>query len=212
MTIQNLLAQGPLHYTTMWERQKELVALRQAGEIPDTLLLLEHSPVISYGRTSDPAFRLLKDTEYQDRGIEVIASDRGGDVTYHGPGQLVGYPILHLGEGNRDIHAYVRFLEEVIIQTCATFGVITNRVDWHAGVWVDDRYLATIGVRVSRWVTHHGFALNITPEVHTGFETIVACGQTGYPVTSLSEEAKGILTLPEVAQEIGAVLTRLKPF
>jgi lipoyl(octanoyl) transferase len=212
MDIQNLLSQGPLAYTTMWERQKELVALRQAGEIPDTLLLLEHSPVISYGRTSNPAFRLLSDAEYQNRGIEVIASDRGGDVTYHGPGQLVGYPILHLGEGNRDIHAYVRFLEEVIIQTCAAFCVVANRVDWHAGVWVDDRYLAAIGVRVSRWVTHHGFALNVTPEVHTGFETIVACGQTGYKVTTLSEEAKVLLTLPEVAGEAEAVFTRLTPF
>jgi lipoyl(octanoyl) transferase len=212
MNIQNLLAQGPLSYTKMWEWQRELVALRQAGEIPDTLLLLEHSPVISYGRTSSPAFRLLTETEYAARGIEVIASDRGGDVTYHGPGQLVGYPIIHLGEGNRDIHAYVRMLEAVIIQTCSTFGVAAHRVDWHAGVWVEDRYLAAIGVRVSRWVTHHGFALNVTPQVYSGFETIVACGQTGYKVTTLCEEAKVLLTLPEVAHEVEEVFTRLMPF
>jgi lipoyl(octanoyl) transferase len=212
VNIQNLLSQGPLPYTTMWERQKELVALRQAGEIPDTLLLLEHSPVISYGRTSNPAFRLLSDAEYQNRGIEVIASDRGGDVTYHGPGQLVGYPILHLGEGNRDIHAYVRFLEEVLIQTCAAFGVVANRVDWHAGVWVEDRYLAAIGVRISRWVTHHGFAFNITPQVYSGFETIVACGQTGYKVTTLSEEAGTPLTLANVAPVAAEISLRLMPF
>jgi lipoyl(octanoyl) transferase len=204
MDVQNLLAEGPLSYTAMWERQKELVALRQVGKIPDTLLLLEHAPVISYGKTADSAFRLLTDAEYQARGIEVIASDRGGDVTYHGPGQLVGYPIFHLGEGNRDVHAYVRFLEETLIETCTDFGVAAHRVSWHAGVWVEERYLAAIGVRISRWVTHHGFALNVTSEVHKGFETIVPCGQKGYAVTTLCEEAGCPIEVARVAEKIAS--------
>ena len=138
MEIISWLSEGPIPYREAWERQRERVALRAAGDVPDALILLEHAPVVSYGKNSDPRFRLLTEEEYASQGIELIPSDRGGDATYHGPGQLVGYPILHLGEGNRDIHRYVRSLEELVIQAAADFGVKAGRADWHAGVWTED--------------------------------------------------------------------------
>lgn len=203
LQIQNLLSEGLIPYREGWGRQRELVARRQADEIPDTLLLLQHAPVVSYGKAADPAYRLLTEDEYAARGIELIASDRGGDVTYHGPGQLVGYPIIKIPEGSRDLHRYVRFLEAVIIAAAVESGVPNaGRADWHAGVWVDDGYLAAIGVRVARWVTHHGFALNVTEAIHTGFSTIVPCGVAGKPVISLSECAKREISVNEAAETI----------
>ena len=185
--VVNLLEEGPIPYRSAWERQRELVAARQRGEIPDTLLLLEHTPTVTYGRGADRANLLLAPEEYARCGIALIETDRGGDVTYHGPGQLVGYPIVHLGEGERDLHRYVRRLEEVLIQAAGELGVAgAGRAPWHAGVWVGDAYLAALGVKVARWVAHHGFALNVGGAVLSGFETIVACGVSGRPVTSLS--------------------------
>jgi lipoyl(octanoyl) transferase len=203
--ILNWLSEGPVSYLEAWERQKERVALRAAGQVGDALILLEHKPVVSYGKASDPRFRLLDEAGYAARGIDLIPSDRGGDATYHGPGQLVGYPIVHLGEGSRDLHAYVRALEEVLIRTAADFGVAARRVDWHAGVWTeDDGYLAAIGVKVSRWVTHHGFALNVDARVREGFATIVPCGQSGRRVATLSEEAGRRISPGEAGERAGA--------
>jgi lipoyl(octanoyl) transferase len=196
----NLLSEGQIAYHEGWERQRARVATRISGDVPDGVILLEHAPVVTYGKTGKPEFRLLTEAEYAVRGIELVATDRGGDVTYHGPGQLTGYPIVHLGEGSRDLHKYVWTLEEAIIRTAAEFGVAAGRVDFHAGVWTErGGYLAAIGVKVQRWVTHHGFGLNVDGRVHEGFATIVACGQTGRQVVSLSEEAKTGLTLEEVA-------------
>jgi lipoate-protein ligase B len=164
--VVDLLADGPVPYAEAWRQQKELVALRQQNAIPDTLLLLEHPPTITYGHVADRAANLrLTGEEYARRGIALVQTDRGGDVTYHGPGQLVGYPIIHLGEGRRDVHRYVRNLEEALIRAANDLGVPdAGRAPWHAGVWVGDRYLAALGVKISRWVTHHGFALNVTEE------------------------------------------------
>nr|WP_309689154.1 lipoyl(octanoyl) transferase LipB [Armatimonas sp.] len=196
----NLLSEGLIGYHDGWERQRARVAARIAEEVPDGVILLEHAPVVTYGKTGKPEFRLLSESEYTARGIELVPTDRGGDVTYHGPGQLTGYPIVHLGEGKRDLHRYVWTLEEAIIRTAADFGVAAGRVDFHAGVWTESGgYLAAIGVRVQRWVTHHGFGLNVDERVHQGFETIVACGQAGRQVVSLCELAKTTLTLEEVA-------------
>jgi lipoyl(octanoyl) transferase len=196
----NLLSEGLIGYHDGWERQRARVAARIAGDVPDGVILLEHAPVVTYGKTGKPEFRLLSEDEYAARGIELVPTDRGGDVTYHGPGQLTGYPIVHLGEGKRDLHKYVWTLEEAIIRTAAEFGVAAGRVDFHAGVWTSQGgYLAAIGVKVQRWVTHHGFGLNVEERVHSGFETIVACGQTGRQAVSLSAEAKTGLTLEEVA-------------
>lgn len=214
MEIINLLSEGLIGYHDGWERQRARVAARIAGEVPDGVILLEHAPVVTYGKTAKPEFRLLSEAEYAARGIELVASDRGGDVTYHGPGQLTGYPIVHLGEGKRDLHKYVWTLEEAIICTAADFGVSVGRVDFHAGVWTEDGtgYLAAIGVRVQRWVTHHGFGLNVDSRVQAGFETIVACGQSGRRVVSLSELAGSELALGEVAGRIGYYLSELLKF
>ncbi len=198
-----LLDNGPVPYAEAWERQKELVALRQQNRVPDTLLLLEHPSTVTFGRAADPANLLLTPHEYASRGIALIETNRGGDVTFHGPGQLVGYPILHLGEGRRDVRAYVRALEQVLIATAADLGVPNAaRAPWHAGVWVGDGYLAALGVRVARWVTHHGFALNVTDDVLPGFAAIVPCGVANKPVTTLSREAGRPIGVREAADVV----------
>jgi lipoate-protein ligase B len=186
------------------------VLQRQREEIPDTLLLLEHTPTVTYGKAADPAYRLLSSAEYARRGIELIETDRGGDVTYHGPGQLVGYPILHLGEGRRDLHRYVRALEGAIIGVCDALGVQgAQRAPWHAGVWIGEGYLAAIGVKVSRWVTHHGFALNVSEIVREGFATIIPCGVEGKRITTASEAAGRSIAVPEVGIVVAEVFPPL---
>jgi lipoyl(octanoyl) transferase len=208
----NLLNDGPVPYRDAWERQREMVLQRQQGMIPDTLLLLEHKPTVTYGKAADPAHRLLTPPEYARRGIELIETDRGGDVTYHGPGQLVGYPVLHLGEGSRDIHRYVRTLEAVIIGACGELGIRSAaRAPWHAGVWIGDSYLAALGVKVSHWVTHHGFALNTAEEVRAGFETIVPCGVAGKRITTVSEAVGRPVSAAEVAQIVGRLFPAFFP-
>jgi len=199
----DLLGEGPIRYTDAWERPRDLVARRQRDEIPDTLLLLEHTPTVTYGKAADRSNLLLDPAEYERRGIDLIGTDRGGDVTYHGPGQLVGYPILHLGEGRRDLHRYVRLLESVLIAVSDRMGVEgASRASWHAGVWVGDGYLAALGVRVARWVTHHGFALNVTDDVRAGFETIVPCGVAGKRIVTISELARRPVSVPEAAEAV----------
>jgi lipoyl(octanoyl) transferase len=205
LRVMNLLARGPVPYREAWDLQRRLVTERQADAVPDTLILLEHPPTVTYGKAADPRFRLLSDEEYAVRGIDLIPSDRGGDVTYHGPGQLVGYPILHLGEGKRDLHRYVRALEDILIQSVADLGVPgAGQAPWHAGVWVGDGYLAALGVRVARWVTHHGFALNVTDAVLPGFATIVPCGVLDKPVVTLSGLASRPVTVAEAAEAVVA--------
>ncbi|MBC8103713.1 MAG: lipoyl(octanoyl) transferase LipB [Cytophagales bacterium] len=206
--IVSLLSEGPIPYPDAWERQRKLVALRQQEKVPDTVLLLEHPPTVTYGKASDPSHRLLTPEEYAARGIALIETDRGGDVTYHGPGQLVCYPILHLGEGRRDLHRYVRALESVIIAAARTLGVAgAERAPWHAGVWVGDGYLAALGVKVSRWVTHHGFALNVSESVRDGFATIIPCGVAGKKIATLSSLAAREVSLSETAEAITGVFT-----
>jgi lipoyl(octanoyl) transferase len=205
LRVENRLACGPIPYNEAWDLQRQWVQARQGNEIPDTLLFLTHPPTVTYGKAAEPQHRLLSPEQYAERGIELIATDRGGDATYHGPGQLVGYPILHLGENRRDLHKYVRGLEQVIISACYDLGVPgAGRADWHAGVWVGDGYLAALGVRVSRWVTHHGFALNVTNEVLPGFATIVPCGVQAKPIVTLSQLTGRIVTVEEAAQAVTA--------
>ena len=178
---------GTVPYRLALDRQQALVRARQAGRTPDQLVLLEHPPVITVGVSGRgrsghvlaPAGRL------GEHGIEVIDVPRGGDVTYHGPGQLVGYPILSLKPDRCDVHRYVRDLEEVLIRTAAHFGVEAERIDGLTGVWVGREKLAAIGVRLSRWVTSHGFALNVATNLDH-FRFIVPCGLAGYGVTSLA--------------------------
>jgi lipoate-protein ligase B len=207
LRVLDLLGDGPIGYADAWERQKELVALRQEDAIPDTLLLLTHPPTVTYGRAADVAANLLLPPgEYAARGVELVATDRGGDVTYHGPGQLVGYPIVKLEEGRRDLHRYVRTLEEALIRACRALGAPqAGRADWHAGVWAGDGYLAALGVKVSRWVTHHGFALNVTEEVRAGFDLIVPCGVAGKRIVTVSELAGRPVSVAEAARAVAAV-------
>ncbi|MBC8139369.1 MAG: lipoyl(octanoyl) transferase LipB [Fibrella sp.] len=207
ISVLNLLAEGPIAYSEGLSRQRELVALRQNGEVPDTLLLLTHPPTITYGKVADiERHLLLTADQYAGRGIELIPTDRGGDVTYHGPGQLVGYPIIALGDGKRDLHRYVRKVEELIIRACHRLGATNaGRADFHAGVWAGDGYLAAVGVRVSRWVTHHGFALNVTDEVRENFATIVPCGVAGKRIATVSELAGRTVSVEETAVVIADV-------
>jgi lipoyl(octanoyl) transferase len=178
---------GRIDYDDASRLQQELVEQRRRGEIPDTLLLLQHPPVITLGvRTHrDRGHVLATDAELSARGVALRESGRGGDVTYHGPGQLVGYPIFDLNPDRRDLHRYVRDLEEALIQALADFGVTGSRIPGLTGVWVGNEKIAAIGVRVSRWVTSHGFALNVSTDLDY-FRLIVPCGIEDRGVTSLS--------------------------
>jgi lipoyl(octanoyl) transferase len=165
--------------------QAELVARRRAGDIPDQLLLLEHPHVITMGSASDASHVLLDEAERRFVGIELHESGRGGDVTYHGPGQLVGYPILDLKPDRKDVHRYIRDLEAALIAALETFGIPATRQPGLTGVWVGGDKIAAIGVRVSSgWITSHGFALNISTDLGF-FDAIVPCGIRDHGVTSL---------------------------
>jgi lipoyl(octanoyl) transferase len=177
---------GSVAYERGVELQDRLVAARRAGQIPDQLLLLEHPHVITLGSSSDPEHVLLDDAERRLIGLSLHRSGRGGDVTYHGPGQLVGYPILDLKPDRKDVHRYIRDLEDALIRALATFGVDASRVPALTGVWVGGDKVAAIGVRVSSgWITSHGFALNVNTDL-AFFDAIIPCGIRGHGVTSLA--------------------------
>jgi len=167
--------------------QEELVARRKRDEIPDQLLLLEHPHVITLGRAANRANVLADDATRARLGVELFETGRGGDVTYHGPGQLVGYPIVKLPPGHQDIRRYVRNIQEVLIRAARDFGVEAEpRGGDFVGVWVDAEKLAAIGVRISRWVTMHGFAFNVATNLNY-FQLIIPCGIRGHGVTSLQK-------------------------
>jgi len=175
---------GRVEYGRALELQQQIAAGRKQGLVPDHLLLLEHPHVITLGRNGHME-NLLASGEVLDRaGIAFYLTDRGGDVTYHGPGQLVGYPILDLRDWKRDVGAYVRAVEQTIIDTLADFGIAAGRIPKLTGVWVEERKIAAIGVHLSRWVTSHGFALNVSTDL-SYFQYIVPCGLTR-PVTSMA--------------------------
>jgi lipoyl(octanoyl) transferase len=179
---------GSVPYAEGLELQAELVRRRRVDEVRDTLLLLEHPHVITLGTGSHPEHILLDGAERAALGIELHRTGRGGDVTYHGPGQLVGYAILDLKPDRCDLHRYLRDLEEVLILTLADFGVLATRKEGLTGVWVDGRKLAAIGVRVSSgWITSHGFALNVSTDLGF-FGAIVPCGIRDHEVGSLAAE------------------------
>ena len=177
---------GRLHYAEALRLQRALVEDRRVGRVPDLLLLLEHPPVITLGVRGDGVrSHLLAPPEaLAERGIEVHETGRGGDITFHGPGQIVGYPILDLKPDRCDVHRYVRDLEELLIRAVGDLGVSARRVPGLTGVWTGRGKLAAIGVRISRWVTSHGFALNVSTDL-SAFELIVPCGIADRGVTSL---------------------------
>jgi lipoyl(octanoyl) transferase len=179
---------GTMPYAEALALQADLVKQRRSGEIPDTLLLLEHPHVITLGSGSHAENVLVSADERATRKIELHETGRGGDVTYHGPGQLVGYPILDLKPDRCDVHAYLRDLEQVLIHVVARFGLRAERLEGLTGVWVEDRKLAAIGVRVSSgWITSHGFALNVSTDL-SFFQTIVPCGIRQHGVSSIARE------------------------
>lgn len=179
---------GVISYAEGLEIQKALVEQRKAGAIPDQLLLLEHPPVITLGVKSrnDRSHIVASPELLASEGVEVFETGRGGDVTYHGPGQLVGYPIIDLKPDRCDVHQYVRDLEEVMIRMAAAFGVEAGRIPGLTGAWVGNDKLAAIGVRIARWVTSHGFAFNVNT-AFDHFDLIVPCGITDKGVTSLAK-------------------------
>jgi lipoyl(octanoyl) transferase len=197
---------GRIEYGEALELQQRLVAERKQGLGPDHLLLLEHPHVITLGRNGHMENLLASDEVLERAGISFFPTDRGGDVTYHGPGQLVGYPILDLREWKRDVGAYVRGVEQAIIDTVGEYGIEAGRIPKLTGVWVGDRKIAAIGVHISRWVTSHGFALNVSTDL-TYFQYIVPCGLTK-PVTSMAQ--LGVrASLDEVGERLAVHFCRI---
>lgn len=176
---------GRMGYAEAFELQRELVEKRKKGLVRDHLLIVEHPHVITLGRNGHMENLLAGDDVLRRAGVTFCHTDRGGDITYHGPGQVVGYPILDLKEWRRDVAAYVRGIEQVLIDTLAGYGITSGRLDGMTGVWVDGRKVAAIGVHISRWVTSHGFALNLDTDL-SYFQYIVPCG-LAKPVTSMRE-------------------------
>lgn len=192
----HIIQRGVVAYDEGVRLQKVLVEDRVAERIPNTVILLEHPPTITLGRGAHQENVLLGVDALAARGITLHDTDRGGDVTYHGPGQLVGYPIISLRNRNRDVHKYLRDIEEMLIRVLARFGLEGERSQGATGVWVNDRKIAAIGVKVSRWVTCHGFSLNVATNLD-GFSAIIPCGIRDRGVTSLSLELGRELTLSD---------------
>ena len=208
---------GLVSYQDGLELQRALVDDRKAGRIPDTLLLLQHPHVLTIGVKKDGRQHILAAPEVlASRGVEVFETGRGGDVTYHGPGQLVGYPIIDLNPDRRDVHHYVRDLEAVMIGVCADYGLTAERVKGMSGAWirstrdpepvegsgqVGDAKIGAIGVRISRWVTSHGFAFNVTTDLDF-FNLIVPCGIADKAVTSLASQLGRTVAMAEVEDAV----------
>lgn len=188
---------GRTRYAEAFERQKARVDLRRADLCGDALIFTEHEPVFTMGLRAGADQHLLWTAEtLTSRGIELHQSNRGGDITYHGPGQLVGYPIVSL-QHRRDLHAYLRDLEEVVIRSLRHFGLESGRREGKTGIWLGSRKICAIGVAVKSWITYHGFALNVCPDL-SHFEGIVPCGITDGTVTSLERELGQPVTMSEV--------------
>jgi lipoyl(octanoyl) transferase len=193
---------GFVPYAEALALQQALVEERRAGRVPDVLLLLQHPPVITLGvRGSSRSHITASDSLLASRGVEVHETGRGGDVTYHGPGQIVGYPILDLRPDRCDVHRYVRDLEEIMIRICADYGVTADRVAGLSGVWVGLEKIGAIGVRISRWITSHGFAFNVNTKLDD-FGLIVPCGIADRGVTSLQKLLGRPVSIDEVEERV----------
>jgi lipoate-protein ligase B len=176
---------GRTDYKSAWDLQKKLVSLRSRGKVPDCLIITEHEPVVTMGRASSKDNLLVSQEELSNRGIDFYKIERGGDITFHGPGQIVAYPILDLTNRGRDLHRYLRDLEHVIIETLLEFKIKATTKKGLTGVWVSNHKLAAIGVAVSRWISYHGMALNVNTDLDY-FNHINPCGITQFPVGSIS--------------------------
>lgn len=198
---------GPaVTYPQGLEIQERIAAGRRAGTIPDVLILLEHEPVITYGKTAENANLLTSGQALGDHGIALYGTNRGGDMTYHGPGQLTGYPIIHLGENNRDVRGYIAGLETNVLRVGERLGVPgLHTVDFHAGIWLGRKYVAAVGVRIKQWVTMHGFAINVTKESLSGFRHIIPCGVQAIESVCLSDLAGTEISVATTASTTAAV-------
>jgi lipoyl(octanoyl) transferase len=201
---------GVIGYQEALDLQAELVEERRRGDIGDVLLLLQHPPVITLGvKTRNNRTNIIAtDAQLAESGVTVFASGRGGDVTYHGPGQLVGYPILDLNPHRRDVHRYVRDIEQALIDAVAAFGIVAERAEGLTGIWVGRNKLAAIGVRISRWITSHGFALNVATDL-AHFDLIVPCGIQDRGVTSLEQLLGRAVPMDEVERAVEAAFARV---
>ena len=196
----DILNLGFKPYKEVWDLQKELVEKRRNGQINDTLILVEHEPVYTLGKNADENHIL----QHSPQDVKTYHIERGGDVTFHGPGQLVGYPILDLHNYKKSISWYMRSLEQLIIDTLAEYGITAERKVGLTGVWVGDEKIAALGVRVTRWVTMHGFALNVTPDL-IYYSSIIPCGIFEYGVTSMAKLVTNEITVNSVKR----VLTKM---
>lgn len=192
---------GLIDYQQAWDLQKQTFELRRSGDIADTLYLLEHPHTYTLGKVADKKHLIGSDEYLSVNKISVYEIDRGGDITYHGPGQIVGYPIIDLAEWKQDTHLYLRSLEEVLILTCKEYGLETGRIEGLTGVWIENRKIAAIGIKVSRWITMHGFAFNVNTNLEL-FNGIIPCGIQDKQVTSLQKELKMRIDIFEVKQSI----------
>jgi lipoyl(octanoyl) transferase len=192
---------GIIDYQKAWDLQRNLFEKRLSKEIEDTLLLLEHPHTYTFGRSADKSNLLFSNAELEKKNIALYDIDRGGDITYHGPGQIVGYAILDLAKWEKDTHKYLRSLEEVIIQTLDEFNIKAERDNEHTGVWVNDKKICAIGIKVSRWITMHGFAFNINTDMDF-FNGIIPCGIKEKGVTSLSKIKREEIYINDVKEII----------
>jgi lipoyl(octanoyl) transferase len=199
---------GRTRYSETWELQRKLVELRTEDRIDDVLLFTEHEHVYTIGKGGDENHLLASEQELSTDGVEVFRIDRGGDITYHGPGQVVGYPILDLNGYFLDIHRYLRSLEEVMIQSLGQFGIRAGREEGMTGVWAGGEKIAAIGVKVSRWRTMHGFALNVNTDL-TRFGRIIPCGIFHKGVTSMEKMLGREIPLQEVEDSLTASFSRV---
>ena len=192
---------GTIDYKEAWDLQKNIFDLRYRKRIDDTLMLLEHPHTYTLGKTADKK-NLVGNREYLNKNkISVYDIDRGGDITYHGPGQIVGYPIIDLNNWEKDSHKYLRALEQVLINTCTGYGLEASRKEKYTGVWINERKIAAIGVKISRWITMHGFAFNVSTDLSL-FNGIIPCGINDKEVTSLEKELNKNLNINEVKLKV----------
>lgn len=197
----SLIDLGLVPYADALALQRRLATLRADGCVDDILVLVEHPPVITLGRAGRKAHLRLPESTLTELGIEFFEIERGGDITYHGPGQLIGYPILNLTDHGRDVHRYLRRLEEVLITTLGRFKITAGRSSGRTGVWVGERKIASLGIHIGRWVTRHGFALNVDMDL-TPFGLIVPCGIQDAAMTSMAQELSRPISMCEVTDTL----------
>ncbi len=192
---------GTIEYDNAYYWQQKLLIERLNDQIEDTLLLLEHPPVITVGKSGKMENVLASQAQLAEEGVSLVFTDRGGDVTYHGPGQIVGYPIFDLRERGRDAHQYLRNLEEVLIRTLNDFSIKSGRDSGHAGVWVKDEEIAAVGLSIRKWITMHGFALNVSTDL-AQFSLINPCGFTNRKATSMAQLIGQTIPMKKVTEKL----------